>query len=84
MEKRSYREAVTKAEENGEPSERYREYLIHLSQEDKQDVARQFWQIFKTEFFLNAGKGVVNVGWKLVLGGLIFLAGYGSSHGWFR
>ena len=55
-----------------------------LSDEDAELIADKLWEKAKSELYLNAGKGVVNMVWKFIVMGFIALAIYGYVHGWWH
>ncbi len=55
-----------------------------LTDEEADIIANKLWDKFKSELYLNAGKGVVNLAWKLVVLTTFAFAVYGYTHGWFR
>ena len=58
---------------------------VQLSDEDKEDIAKRQFEMFKEEFFLNTGRGVWKLVWKAVIVGIVMLAAYGAgATGWFK
>jgi hypothetical protein len=54
-----------------------------LSEHDRDAIAAAIWDAAKRDLYLNAGKGLVNIVWKMFIAGLVMLAVYGYAHGWF-
>ena len=67
-------------QEYGGPERR----AARLTEQDRQAIADAIWETAKRDLYLNAGKGVVNLVWKMVIGTVVLLAVYGYSHGWFH
>lgn len=55
-----------------------------LSEQDRNAIAEAIWEAAKRDLYLNAGKGLVNIVWKLIVAGVVMLAVYGYSHDWFH
>jgi hypothetical protein len=55
-----------------------------ISEEEADLIAEKLWEKAKSELYINAGKGVVNLVWKFCLMGFIALAVYGSIRGWWN
>lgn len=54
-----------------------------LSEADRKAIVNGLYSKFKSEIFLNTGKGVINLVTKLFLLGIFGLALVGFSKGWF-
>lgn len=55
-----------------------------LTDQDRDAIAAAIWECAKKDLYLNAGKGVVNLAWKLIIAGVVMLAVYGYAHDWFQ
>ena len=62
------------------PPERRRQML---TDEDRAVIADLIWMRVKNDLYVNAGKGIVNIIWRLLLLGLLAIAMYGYSKNWF-
>lgn len=54
-----------------------------LTDEDREAIADILWSKMKTDLYLNAGKGFVNVLIRLFVLGIMALAILGYAKGWF-
>jgi len=52
-----------------------------LSEEDRDAIARKVFERFQEQFYLNVGKGVWKLVWKVLILALIAVAAYGAAGG---
>ncbi len=52
-----------------------------LSEEDRDAIARKVFSRFQDQFYMNVGKGLWRLVWKVVILGLIAIAAYGAGGG---
>ena len=52
-----------------------------LSEEDRDAIARKVFARFQDQFYMNVGKGLWRLVWKVLILGLIAVAAYGAGGG---
>ena len=52
-----------------------------LTEEDRDAIARRVFERFQEQFYMNVGKGVWKLVWRVILLALIAIAAYGAGSG---